>query len=62
MRREGMDREKSWQALWEEENFFLPRRNPSGREREGNDRFLPSREFHELFFGQQRRKFCAMVL
>lgn len=28
----------------------------------GNDRFLPSREFHLLFFGQHRRKFCAMVV
>lgn len=32
------------------------------REKEGNDRFLSSREFHELFFGQHKRKFCAMAV
>lgn len=28
-----MYREKSWQALWEEENLCFPRRKPSGKER-----------------------------
>lgn len=56
-----MYREKSWQTLCEEENFFF-RVESQGKREEGHDRFLSSREFHELFFGQHRRKFCAMVV
>lgn len=42
--------------------MFFPRRKPSGRERERNLTYSSLAGSYELFFGQHKRKFCAMVV